>query len=580
MREVRHIAAPFTGQDRGSHDLTRGQANLLSVLLDGAAVTLSATLAAPAGTDLARLCVATAALMARHDSLRTTYRLGTRPTQVVNGGGHLDIAIYDSDTPLSEPELARVRDEVRGAPWTDLATRPPFRVAAVCAGPEVSHVILAICHVAADMAALMIILAELESLLAARELPPAGPQPVDLLALENTPALRRRQRNSLNYWRAQLRGTAHSLFPPGPATGRPFHRGLLVRSAPAAAAVEAASRRIGVGSRTVVLTAVSMVIAHQSGQRRCPVTSPTANRFLPGMQHYVGQLASDAFACLDLRTAETFDAAARLVARDTIRAYWHGWFDTGRLWSLFDEIAHERGVRAHAREFVFNDMSSLSAAPADEADQLSATRYGLIEKVGRHDDPSPARGRLGVGMAWLADEPAVSRLSFDLLAVEGELAAALWADPRCFSAADVVAMAEAVEKLLIAAGDGEVGFADLATVTGISAPVRGDGWRFVDSGWVELSTVRRLLAGVVGEDCLVTADDQAEGTRLVGFVADPTATLTPETVHLGCVAALPALSGTMTPHTYVICPAAPPDRDDARAWRAQRHLATGTGRGR
>ncbi|WP_334628640.1 condensation domain-containing protein [Micromonospora sp. CPCC 205539] len=543
-------------------------------------MTLSATLPAPDGTDLAGLCAATAQLMARHDSLRTSYRLGARPVQVVNGGGHLDIAVYDSEVPLSDQALARVRDDVRGGAWRDLDTKAPFRVAAVSVGAVVSHVVVAVSHVAADMAALMIILAELESLLAGRDLPPPGPQPVDLLALEDSPAMRRRQRSSLSYWRSQLRGTAHSLFEPGVAVDRPFHRGLLVRSASAADALQAASRRIGAGRRTVVLTAVSMVVAHYAGQRRCPVTSPTANRFLPGMQRYVGQLASDAFACFDLGTVKTFDAAARLVARDAIRAYWHGWFDTAELWGLYDDIALERGVRAHAREFVFNDMSALDGVLAEERDQLTAIRYGLIEELGPHDDPSRKQVRLGAGMLWLADEPAVSRFSYDLLAVDGELAAALWADPRCFSCADLVTMAEAVERLLIAAGGGDVGFDEVAAVTGVSPPERGDGWHFVDSGWVELGVVRRLLGSVVGDDCLVAAvEDETRGTQLVGFVADRTGTLTAESVHRACVAALPALSGTMTPHTYVICADAPRDRDDPQAWRAQRQLASGAGRG-
>src|SRR4051794_16465158 len=114
MLPVRHVAVPFTGRDRGRHALTRGQANLLSVLLDGAAVSLSATLVAPVGTGLDRLCAALAELMSRHDSLRTTFELADRPTQVVNGGGELDLRVYQSRSPLDDRALAGLRDELRG----------------------------------------------------------------------------------------------------------------------------------------------------------------------------------------------------------------------------------------------------------------------------------------------------------------------------------------------------------------------------------------------------------------------------------------------------------------------------------
>jgi hypothetical protein len=575
----RHVAVPFTGRDRGRHALTRGQANLLSVLLDGAAVSLSATLVAPAGTDLARLCTALAELMSRHDSLRTTFELADRPMQVVNGGGELDLWVYQSQTPLDDRALARARDEVRRGGWTDLESTPPLRIAAVCVDSAVSHVLVAICHVLADAAALVLVLEELEALLAGRELAPTGPQPVDLVPLEGQPPLSRRLESSLRYWQAQLRGTAHSLFPPRLTEARPHHPGLLIRSPVAAAAIAQASRRIGISKRTVVLTAVSMVIAQAAGQRMCPVTLPTSNRFLPDMQRYVGQLASDSFACFDLHGVELFDDAARLIARDAIRAYLNGWVDTAEQWSLFDRIALERGIRAHAREYVFNDMSGLGGDSSELRGGPTAGRYRLLGEVSTDDDPWHTGVPLGATMAWLNDEPVVSRLSFDLTSVEPDFGGVLWIDPRSFSAADAVALGAAIEKLLVAAGEENVKLADLASLTGLVPPARGYGWYQVDSGWVELSTARRLLASVVGEDCLVTAvPDGRLGHRLIGFAADSAGTWTPEAVHRACAVALPRLSGTMTPHTYVLCAGAPEDRDDVSAWRGMRVRAIGTGR--
>ncbi|MDW5329518.1 condensation domain-containing protein [Plantactinospora sp. KLBMP9567] len=585
MFPVQHVPIRFSGLPTRAGPLTRGQANLLRVMLTGTPVCLDAVLPVPRGTEPADVSAAVRVLLARHESLRTTYRVGDVPSQVVAEAGELVMSVVEVAPPITPQLLEDVRRIHWDSPFTDAEQELPFRVAAVSADGVLSHVVLALSHVAADLAALTIVAGELEKLLTGQPLSAPGPQPLDFLTVENGAAMRNRLRTSLRYWETQLRTTPHSLFPQRwPEEDGRLHPGLLVRSAAAAKALDRASRRIGASRSAVALTALVVLVADYVGQPVCPVTMPSANRFLPQTRDYVGQLGSDCFTRVDLRGTPTFDAAARAVRRESIRGYWHGWFDTDELWRLYETVATERGLHAHARELVFNDLSGVGSATARPGEASLPERYGLVgtpvvaaDRATGAADGAWARVSPGAGNCWLEAEPSVSRLSVDLYRLDHELTAAFWADPRCFTAAETVALAHAFEALLVAAGDDDLELCDVRSVTGLAPRVQGDDWYPVDSGWVPLSCARRLLADVVGDDSFVAAvPDPRLGHRLIGYLGD--GSWTPQAVHSACVAALEDRPGAMTPHTYVICADVPEDRDDWDAWRRQPVRATGTGR--
>ncbi|MEO3930178.1 condensation domain-containing protein [Micromonosporaceae bacterium B7E4] len=585
MFSVERIAIRFSGLPTRTGPLTRGQANLLRVLLSGTPVCLDAVVPVPAGTTVADVAEALRALLSRHESLRTTYRVGEPPTQVVEESGELVLKVVDVAPPTTPHLVEQVRRIHWDNPFTDPASELPLRVAALRLDGLITHVFLAISHVAADLAAVVIVGADLEKLLVGEELAPAGAQPLDFLAVENGVAMQNRLRTSLRYWEDQLSTTTHSLFPQRwPEEDGRLHPALLLRSQAAADALDRASRRIGVSRSAVALTAVVVLIAHYTGQPVCPVTMPTDNRFLPRTRDYVGQLGSDCFMPVDLRQLETFDAAARTVRRESIRSYWYGWFDSGDVWPLYETVATERGVHAHARELVVNDMSAIGPPAGRGSDASLPQRYGLVgapvlDPDGATTAAEGAWGRLapGAGRCWLEAEPSVSRLSVDLHRLEHELTVAFRADPRCFTGAEVVALANAFEALVVAAGEATLALRDVRSATGLAPRARDDDMYLVDSGWIRLRSARRLLAEVAGSASLVTAVPDARiGHRLVGYVGE--GDWSPQSLHRACVAALANRPGAMTPHTYVICRGAPADRDDLDAWRRQPARDVGTGR--
>jgi hypothetical protein len=546
---MRQVPIRFSDCRAGVGPLTRGQANLLQVMLSGTSICLDAAVVAPEGTGVDQVAEAVRQVLVRHESLRTRFRLDDDPVQVLDGRGEVALTVFEADEPPSAPLLEEVLRAIWATGFTDATTQYPIRVAAVVFDGAVSHVVVALSHVAADLMALRIVVADLESALRRASAPPPGPQPLDLLAMEHGPAMRRRLQSSLRYWQQRLDVAPHSLFPVRhPEAERPYQLGLLTRSHDAARAVDQAARRARASRSAVVLSALAVLVSRYTGERTCPITLPTSNRFLPELRGYVGQLASDCFMLTDVGRASRFDELARRVARDAVNACWHGWFDPPSLWAAFDAVMARRGIRSNARELVFNDVSAV------EADS-----YGLI---GAAMSPPPPGAVIadpnvwaepGDGMTWLVGQPRASHMAFDLHRLDDELVAVFWVAPRYFAPGELVEFARALERVLLTAGDGDAELTELSAAAGLAPHPRCTGWYRVDGGWMDLHAVRRLLVRVAGRDCYVTASpDERTGHRLVGHVPVAAAELTPARLHQACLAALPEVPGAMTPHEYVL----------------------------
>src|SRR5690242_1387820 len=90
LTPVRSIPVEFTGARAGEGPLTLGQLNIymwLSQVPDHAHAILCAELPVPAMVSVDDVAEAAAALIARHESLRTTYVPGEQPRQRVAASG-------------------------------------------------------------------------------------------------------------------------------------------------------------------------------------------------------------------------------------------------------------------------------------------------------------------------------------------------------------------------------------------------------------------------------------------------------------------------------------------------------------
>jgi hypothetical protein len=251
----------------------------------------------------------------------------------------------------------------------------------------------------------------------------------------------------------------------------------------------------------------------------------------------------------------------RRVGAAAFNAYRHSQYDATDLWRLIDATSWERGTQFH-RDCVYNDVGAY-ARPAPE--ELVA------------GDPEAAvRAVAQTQLGWV---PAEHQQVLHYFAVRGLQAASidftLWTDRRYIPDDEVVAFLYGVERLLVAGAGRDVPLAEMEAVTGIAPVVRGPGWVRVDSCWVELAAVARLLEELPG---VRRAWVSGAPGALTAYVVPQDATGTPHTVHAACMAALAGRYAVMAPQRYVLCDAIPDRLPAGARWSPGTVLAEGSGR--
>jgi hypothetical protein len=497
------------------------------------AVALDGTVDLPAGTTLEQVAHVLRELVVRHDSLRTTYPVGEEAAQVVAAQGIVHMSVHECIAEQVESLGRALREEMLAVPF-EPDREFPTRIALITVAGAPVQAVVVVSHLACDAAAFDLLGQEFAARLAGRTLPPAGLRPIDLARLERTPAVDRRLRASGAHWAASLRTAPHSLLParrePDPAADRT----LLIMSASAGSAIERIARRTRLTKSSIALTAVVATLSHLTGNPRCAVTMPSANRFLPHLQSCLGTVATDGFMSVDLSRGRTFDDAARIVSDGALRAYRHGQFRTDEVWAFIDAVAVERGIDAYARECVFNDMSARNQVPA------------VADGPGRPDEL----------LHWLPREAngarLLTRFTINVLRFEPELVATVWVDPTRLSGAEVLAYARGLIELLTAVAERPTDLAEALHRTEITPLCHPRGWHLVDHGWIDTEAVRDLMGEVVtnGSIAIDAVPDLLMGHRLVCHVTNAHRPISTREVHQAVVARLPGRSAVMAPHEY------------------------------
>lgn len=548
----------FSGGPARTGPITVGQANMRRCVLRDDPAHMNACLVwpLPDGLSLGRVAELVRTLVLRHESLRTTYPVDPELRQVVAGEGTLRMSVHPADgdpAALADEVGVRMR-AVRFDPPNEF----PLRLGVVTVDGAPVRLVVVVCHMAADAVALDLLAREWADLVAGRELPPpAAVQPVDLALSERTPRGQRRLVSSLRYWDKQLRTTPQAMFAvPGVGATDWMHRRLHIRSRAAAVALDTITERTDASRATVVLAAMCALLGRRLDQRTFVVAMLAANRFLAELVDYVGTVAQDALMSVDLDAA-TFDEIVRRVRSRSMSALRHSWFDYEELFPVIRGAEHDRGTH-WARDCVFNDLTAL-------------TLDGLLTLP-----PTPETDGPDPSLAWAPRESMLTRLMLWAVRLEGEVDLVLWADERCLSAEAAEEFGRSIVALLVAAADRDVDPADFAE------PVRrGDGWYTVDSCWIDIAAVNRLVADVLPDRpaLVVAVPDELLGHRLECHMAGTEATDV-TTVHADClaVAARDHRLTVMAPHHYVVHEAAPDDPADPSAWLGIPVLAEGSGR--
>ena len=567
LTPMRPIPVEFAGERAGEGPFTLGQLNTyewVSRIPDHIYAMLRVELPVPAVVSVDDVAAAAAVLIARHESLRTTYLPGEQPRQRVAASGVQLLEVLSLGEgqwgPRDRPAVAEAL--IRWLRESPDPVRRPVRVA-VAIAPGLGDRVIACAggfsHLAVDHGAIEILKRDFAGLLgdpARRLADPPGHQPLDQAELEATAAERRRADAALDYLREQSRRIPRCLYalPGVRASGESLMMELL--SVAAAMAVRRAASRTRTSRSAIVLAAICAVVARRANYRELVLPLLSSNRFDRHLVNYVGSLAQGTIATIEIG-GRSFDELAGHTWTTVMEASRHGRYDRAKQAAMDEPAEYQRGLRFDYGP-MFNSLvpeswSGLTAGVGVQPEQI---------------DAALARTEL----RW-RPAPVSATTQFRLTQIDGRLQLDVWS--ALVPQAELESLLLAVERLLVAAAKGDVPCGQLPELIGLE-PIPGTPRRIlVDHCWVDLADVQRLVDEAV-TPAVARVFASANGQPLVAHLAATDAIRTPRQAHDRCMAALAHHPAAITPRHYVICHTAPPNPADLTAWPVP--LAAGTGR--
>jgi hypothetical protein len=571
LTPVRSIPVQFTGERAGEGPLTLGQLNVytwVSATPNDFYALLCVEFPVPAVVSVDDAAKAIAVLIARHESLRTSYVPGEQPRQRVTATGIQLLEVCSlgqgqwgpQDRPAVAEALVRWLRESPDPGWCLVRV-------AVAIAPDMGDQVIACAarftHLSIDNGAIRILRHDFAGLLGdpgRHQAGPAGHQPLDQAELEATPAERRRAEAALDYLREQSRRIPHCLYAlPG---ARPSGEALAVElsSVAAAMAVQRVAARTRASRSSIVLAALCAVVARRANYPELVLPLISSNRFEPHLVNYVGSLSQVSFATIMIG-GRSFDELVRHTWTTVIEASRHGRYDTVRRDAMGELIERDRGLRINYAPLFNNHVpeswSALTAGSGFQPEEI---------------DVALARTEL----RWRPVPVSALPIRSTLHQIDGCLRLDVWSgDAGLMPRAELESVLLATERLLVAAAHGDVPGDRMPAIIGLE-PLAGTRDRIlIDSCWVDVAAVQHLVDDAVAP-AAARVFASAGGRPLVACLTATDAVGTPEQAHARCMAVLAHHPTAITPRYYVICRTAPSDRSDPAAWAPP--LATGTGR--
>ncbi|MEU5692039.1 amino acid adenylation domain-containing protein [Actinosynnema sp. NPDC020468] len=302
--EVRPDRSPTAGQRRM---WSLQQLDPLSV---GYNVRIAVDLTGP--LDPGAMAAAVRSVVARHDVLRTTYRMG-EDGEVVQVG-HADLPPVLDVRALPAAEVDGACRDLAGRPF-DLAVDSPLRVGVFTTGPDTATLVVVAHHIAWDDATSAIFFGELMAHYARPDVTPPPARQIADLVLPRA--------SSPDFWRDALAAPPEPLELPWPraaTSGVDQQRALRPG---AAARVRELARADGASTFMVLLAAVTALLHRYTGSRDLVVGAPVVNRDLPGGDEVVGYLGNTIPLRMRVEDGDTFTDLLARAKRVCLAAYAH-----------------------------------------------------------------------------------------------------------------------------------------------------------------------------------------------------------------------------------------------------------------
>jgi hypothetical protein len=568
---VRSIPVEFTGERAGEGPVTLGQLTMfewMSRMPGHLHAMLCAELPVPAVASVDEVARAAAVLIARHQSLRTTYLSGEPPRQRVAAAGVQLLELCS----LGEGQWGpQDRPAVAGAlvRWLRESSDPgrrPVRIAAAIA-PDMSDRVIACAarfsHLSMDNGAIEILKGDFAGLLGdpvGRQAGQPGHQPLDLAELEATPAERRRAGTALDYVREQSWRMPRCLYAVPGARTSGESLAVELSSVAAAMAVRQVAARTRTSRSSIVLAAICAVVARRVGYGELVFPVLSSNRFERHLVNYVGALAQSSIATVGI-AGRSFDELAGHTWTRVVEASRHGRYNASEQAAMGKLIEHERGLRFEY-DPLFNSLvpeswSGLTAGVGFEPGEIEVA----LARTELRWRPLPFGG---------------TPIQFRLNQIDGCLRLDVWSgDTGLVPRAELEPVLLAVERLLVAAAHGDVAGSRMLRLIGLEPLAGTPGRILVDSCWVDVAGVQCLVQDAVAP-AVARVFASADGRPLVAYLAATGGVRTPVQAHAACMAVLAHHRAVITPRHYVICRTAPSDPANPAAWPAP--VAAGTGR--
>lgn len=425
---------PFQGEGSDVEELTWAQRSIWEAMkAAGRSIAIGGVMAMPQETTVEQIAGILRFAMCRHQSLRTRLRFApdNRPLQVVSASGEVPLFIVDAeddDDPAVVAEAIRARQELA---TFDYVSEWPVWMTVVRHKGQVSHMVAMYSHLAVDGEGIMALVADLSN---SDDAPVAGIQPVALAREQRTPTAQRQSAAALRHWERVLRTVPPQRFRPCEDPREPRFWEMSCRSPALLAAVQAVSQRTSKDSGIVLLAAYAVAMARVTGISPSVAHIVVNNRFRPGFEGSVSNLAQYAPAVIDV-LGVPFDEVVTKAWRASIAATKYAYWDTAAYHDLAAEINNERGVRVETACYV-NDRrgASRNAVAAETSRQAILDALPLTERRwGNRFDWYD-----GLFFLQINDDPAA-------------IAYSAWADTHHLAPAGLEAFSEQFEAVVIEA---------------------------------------------------------------------------------------------------------------------------------
>ncbi|WP_415841911.1 amino acid adenylation domain-containing protein, partial [Myxococcus xanthus] len=361
--------------------------------------------------DVSALQRAFSALVARHESLRTTFASHEgQPVQVIHPAMDVQLAFEDLST---LPEVEREAEFRARATRTalrpfHLERGPLVRVGLSRLSPDVHALVLVLHHIVSDGWSLGVLVREVGALYAAflegrsPGLPELPVQYADYAVWQRQWLSGAVLETQLDWWRQQLSGAPpHLELPtdkPRPATLS--HRGAWVPvrlSRPMSDAVTALAHAEGATPFMVLLAAFQLLLSRYSGQEDVLVGSPIAGRRYEETEGLIGFFVNTLVLRAQVQPHATFRELLAQVRERTLGAYEHQDLPFEKL------VEHLQPERNLGRSALFQVLFVLQNAPVGPLSlpSLTVKPMGLIDKEAARFELSLSLGETPRGFEGL-----------------------------------------------------------------------------------------------------------------------------------------------------------------------------------